>query len=112
MTIVESIVEILKNNTMGMTSLEIHNAIVAERIYVFGAKNPVAVVNNQIRRRCEGLNFPTAYPVKLFKIVGYRGKKPLFLLISKDLSKQKEEKVVRINNTDLLPEEKIDIGYR
>ena len=80
MTIVEAIKAVLENNVDGMTAAEIYNKIISKDLYSFGAKSPVSVVNVEIRRRCRGLDFPTAYPVKLFEIVGFQGKKPLYIL--------------------------------
>lgn len=112
MTIVEAIIEILKTHSVGMTSLEIYNSIVEKGLYSFGAKDPVGVVNAQIRRRCKGLDFPTAYPVKTFEIIGHRGKKPLFSLTSMNLSEDKTEKKKPTEVADLLPEEKIDAAFK
>lgn len=107
MTIVESIKCILQQNNDGLTSKKIYDEIVRQELYSFGAENPVGVVNAQLRRRCVGLDFPTAYPIKFFEIAGYEGKKIKFRLIS-------EEKVMPAiatpktpDSSELLPEEKI-----
>lgn len=112
MTIVEAIVMVLKKHPAGMTSLEIYNSIIEQNLYTFGAKKPSAVVNGEIRRRCNGLNFPTAYPLKVFEIVGYRGKKPLFSLLNSDFVEDKNTKKKQIAQIDLLPEEIIDSSYK
>lgn len=112
MTIVESIIEVLGSCSTGMTSLEIYNAIIEKDLYSFGAKDPVGVVNAQIRRRCKGLEFPTAYPVKVFEIVGYKGKKPLFLLINTSLPETKKGTVKQVEDVCLLPEEKIGVAFK
>lgn len=78
MTIIEAIKEVLSSEMVGMTSREIYDEIILKNLYVFPAANPPAVVNNIIRRHCLDLNFPTANPVKHFKIVGYRGKKTCY----------------------------------
>ena len=75
MTIVEAIKTVLYQVPDGLTSKEIYDEIVKQNLYSFGAKNPLGVVNSQIRRRCAGLDFPTAYPVKVFRIAGHRGNK-------------------------------------
>ena len=72
MTIVEAIKTVLKDNAAGMTASEVYDEIVLRNLYVFRAKKPIYVVNGEIRRRCYGLDFPTAYPVKQFKISGYK----------------------------------------
>lgn len=110
MTIVEAIVTVLKNEQYGLSSEEVYSEIVKQKYYTFGAKNPQAVVNGQIRRRCQGLNFPTAYPVKLFCIVGYKGKKPLFSLLSA-YNKSAQPKIAVSSNSDILPEEKIGAAF-
>lgn len=107
MTIVDAIVTILKDSNKGMTSKEIYKEIVEKKLYSFGAKEPINVVNAMIRRRCKGLDFPTAYPVKFFEIVGYKGKKPLFSLIESNDETSSETTDIPIVNSDLLPEEKI-----
>ena len=84
MTIVESIKCVLQNNHSGLTSKQIYDEIIRRGLYIFGAENPVGVVNAQLRRRCAGLDFPTAYPVKFFEIAGYEGKKIKFRLLSEE----------------------------
>lgn len=81
MTVTEAICEVLKDFNGGLTPIEIYKEIISRNLYEFGAKNPVSVVNAMIRRRCVGLDFPTAFPVKLFEICGSAGKKPLFKLL-------------------------------
>ena len=81
MTILEAIKQVLSNHNEGITSQEVYDEIIDQGLYNFGAQQPVAVVNSQIRRRCIGLDFPSAFPVKVFEIVSHRGKKPCFALI-------------------------------
>lgn len=111
MTIVEAIKKVLESSSDGMTTQKIYDEIVANGFYTFGAKNPVGVVNSQLRRRCKDLDFPTAYPVKLFEISGYAGKKPKFRLLSRQDSSGEEAKPPKVvERTDLLPEEKLGIA--
>ena len=109
MTIVESIKCVLQNNHSGLTSKQIYDEIIRRGLYIFGAENPVGVVNAQLRRRCAGLDFPTAYPVKFFQIAGYEGKKIKFRL----LSEEKEMAAITTpkipDSSELLPEEKINV---
>jgi len=108
MTIFEAIKVVLTENTNGLTAAEIYSEIVQRSLYAFGAKNPISVVNSQIRRRCKGLNFPTAHPIKTFEIVGYQGKKPLFALIGHNvLSNEIETAELEQGFPDRLPEEEI-----
>lgn len=77
-------IKVVLNGSPGMTSQEIYNEIVQRKLYSFGAANPAAVVNSEIRRRCFGLDFPTAYPIKVFETAGFSGKKLKFKVLSKE----------------------------
>lgn len=68
-TICDAIKEVLKDEKQGLTYLEIYSRIEERKLYEFGAKSPQAVVHGEIRRHCEGLEFPSASPVKFFKII-------------------------------------------
>lgn len=110
MKIVEAILAVLKEFPEGLTSAEVYSKIVKNNYYAFGAKDPKAVVNAYLRRRCQGLDFPTAFPVKLFYIVGYKGKKPLFALCSDEKSDLLSQRI-SVDTTDTLPEERIGKAY-
>lgn len=108
MTIAEAIKTVLSNSQDGLTSNEIYYKIIEENLYSFGAKNPSGVVNSQIRRRCVGLDFPTAYPVKSFCIVGNRGKKNIFALYNENSPLPQITTIPKLRSTtDELPEERI-----
>ena len=107
MTIVESIKCVLQQNNDGLTSKQIYDEIIRQGLYSFGAENPVAVVNSQLRRRCNGLDFPTAYPIKLFEIAGYEGKKIKFRLIS-EKAVPTHTLLKTVDSSEWLPEEKIE----
>lgn len=68
-TICDAIKEVLKDEEQGLTYKDIYQRIVARKLYEFGAKSPQAVVHGEIRRHCDNLEFPSASPVKYFKIV-------------------------------------------
>lgn len=109
MTIIEAIKEVLKNEPTGLTSPEIYQRIIDKNLYHFGAKNPVGVVNGEIRRHCIDLDFPTAYPVKHFIIVGKDGKRLKFT-VSENSRYQNTVKTpnnIFNDNSEFLPEEKI-----
>lgn len=113
MTIVEAIKTVLAESAEGMTSQAIYNQIIERGLYTFGAKSPVSVVNGQIRRRCKDLDFPTAYPVKLFEISGSIGKKPRFKLLDEQTATTQNPKVVKSGEkSELLPEEKIGAALK
>lgn len=107
MTIVESIKRILQQNSDGLTAKQVYDEIVRQGLYSFGAENPVAVVNSQLRRRCIGLDFPTAYPIKAFEIAGYEGKKIKFGLISEGKISTSVTLPKVPDSSELLPEERI-----
>ena len=111
MTINEAIKQVLANQPNGMTSHDIYNEIMKRNLYTFGSVTPVAVVNSVIRRRCKGLDFPSAYPVKIFEIVGYDGKKPLFAMSSNIVSTKPQTHKVG-TTTDQLPEEVISTAFK
>ena len=106
MTIVEAIKTVLHNANKPLTHKEIYNEIIKNNFYIFKAKNPLSVVNGEIRRYCYGLNFPSASKNKLFKIVIHtRGHSKYELYNEKnDISKN----IIAItNDKDKLPEELI-----
>ena len=110
MTIVEALKIVMEKHPQGMTNKEAYEEIVKLNLYEFSGKNPSAIVNGIIRRHCYGLDFPTANPVKHFKIVGYRGKKALYTLANMNgiSSKAVSKKIV---DEEVLPEEKIQKYY-
>ena len=109
MTIIEAIKEVLKEEPEGLSSADIYQRIIDKNLYKFGAKNPVGVVNGEIRRHCVGLEFPTAYPVKHFAIAGKDGKKLKFIVSENNKLKKNENQATNIDddNAEFLPEEKI-----
>lgn len=111
MTIVEAIKEVLAQNKNGLTSKEIYESIITNNLYVFPAKNPASVVNSQIRRHCQGLDFPTANLIKHFKIVRYSGKRPCYALID-DINPIVSSEPKAVPASELLPEEIIMNAYR
>lgn len=113
MTIVEAIKTVLYQVPDGLTSKEIYDEIVKQNLYSFGAKNPLGVVNSQIRRRCVGLDFPTAYPVKVFRIAGHRGNKNRFALYDESILQYKDQpSKTKKNIAEELPEERIGAALK
>lgn len=110
--IVDALKEVLKDNVC-LTHKEAYKEIVKRNLYEFGAKQPESVVNSTLRCHCEGLDFPSASPVKYFKIVGQKGSKNLYALVETDI-KNASNNANRPERTedDLLPEEKIDKTYQ
>lgn len=113
MTIVEAIKTVLYQVPDGLTSKEIYDEIVKQNLYSFGAKNPLGVVNSQIRRRCAGLDFPTAYPVKVFRIAGHRGNKNKFDLYDESIPQDNDQHSKTTKNiAEELPEERIGAALK
>lgn len=68
MTIVGAIKKTLELVDRPLTHREIHEQIIANQLYIFGAKDPISLVRNKIRKHCIDLDFPSASPRKLFSI--------------------------------------------
>lgn len=107
MTIVDAIKIAIKKAGRPLTVKEIYHTVVNNELYVFGAKNPIGVVAGQIRRHCIGIDFPTANPVKHFKLVG----KNLYDLKSSGHVNDEITKT-RTDQSDQLPEEIIYTQYQ
>jgi restriction system protein len=69
-TIIEAIKAVMLQRGSPMTAREAYDAIVSQNLYEFHAQNPAHVVQQQIRRYSEGIDFPTAESTKHFKLVG------------------------------------------
>lgn len=69
MTIIQAVKEVMRQNKAAMTISEVYDAIIAADLYTFHADNPPNIVASQIRRHCQGLDFPSASSTKHFKII-------------------------------------------
>jgi restriction system protein len=81
MTITEAIKQVMSSHNSPMSADEAYRAIIEARLYEFHADNPGQVVRSQIRRHCEGLDFPSAAPTKHFRLVGESRYEPLNKII-------------------------------
>ena len=110
MTILEAVKTILSKEPGGLTCKEITERILSENLYSFNAQDPNAIVGHSLRKHCQGLEFPSAHPIKHFYIVsGKRGTAVYCLL---DQSNQASEEIDAkkppvSSSSDLLPEEKM-----
>jgi restriction system protein len=102
MTINEAIKQVLQERGVPLTADEIYRAIVDASLYEFHADNPRHVVRSQIRRHCEGLEFPSASQTKHFKLVGENHFLPIDLLKSRYPRKNGREKTQRESSCKLL----------
>ena len=120
-TICDAIKEILKDEERGLTYQEIYRRIEERKLYEFGAKSPQAVVHGEIRRHCANLEFPSASPVKFFKIVRTENNMNYYalsvdsdvvLVKDKDSEESGNLKYVLDIEDELLPEEKMVQAYQ
>ena len=115
MTVLEAIKSLLQENPKGLTCHELTDLILARNMYVFNTQTPNNIVNHELRKHCEGLNFPSAHPVKYFKIAQSSGKnnKAVYMLTSINATNTTDSKTSEKNepvdttSADLLPIEKI-----
>ena len=68
-TIKEAIIETLNRVNKPLTAKDIYDYIIEQDLYQFNTESPVGVVKVAIRRHCEGLDFPSAKPVKYFQLL-------------------------------------------
>lgn len=115
--IVDAISEALKNET-GLTCREVYQKIERLNLYQFGAKDPCSAVNAKLRSHCEGINFPSASPVKLFRKAGEKNGVTLFSLIDAKGNNEvvadkglTEKEGILLGANELLPEEQMDLVY-
>lgn len=66
-TIKEAVIETFKRKQTPLTIKEVYQFIIANDLYRFNAENPENIVRTEIRRHCEGIEFPTAKSNKLFQ---------------------------------------------
>lgn len=114
MTILEAIKTVLGQEKNGLTCKEITGHILAEELYAFNARDPNSIVGHGLRRHCQGLDFPSAHPIKYFYIVsGKRGTAVYALLEQKSITSvdSTPHKPPISSASDLLPEEKMQKYY-
>ena len=68
-TIKEAVLEALKRANKALSVKEIYSLIIEQDLYRFNAEDPENIVKVEIRRHCEGIDFPTAKPNKFFQIL-------------------------------------------
>lgn len=69
MTIIDAISKVLKENNLPLSVKSIYDKIVANDFYQFKAQDPLSVVRVELRRHCQGVDFPTASKKKYFQIL-------------------------------------------
>lgn len=68
MTIIEAILNVMRDAGRPLTPTEAYSLILDKNLYTFNAQNPQGVVTGQIRRHCKGLEFPSADNKKYFQL--------------------------------------------
>jgi hypothetical protein len=87
LTIKEAVISVLENEQHGLTPKQIYNKIVENHLYSFGAKNPKAIVCDEISRACENSNRTVRASKNYFRFeINSDGKKVYFLLDSNNAS--------------------------
>ena len=110
MTILEAVKTILSKETGGLPCKEITSRILSEQLYVFNTPDPNAIVRHSLRRHCQGLDFPSAHPVKCFYIVSGKRGTAVYSLLDQAHTAQPNcdsDKSPVSSASDLLPEEKM-----
>lgn len=68
-TIIGAITTVLRESILPLTVKVIYDKIVANDYYQFNAQDPLSVVRVELRRHCQGVDFPTASKKKYFQIL-------------------------------------------
>lgn len=119
-TILDAIKIIFSEKQRAMTYKEIYQKIIDKNLYEFGAKNPKAMVHQELRRHCIDIeNFPTASPVKCFRIDHAVNGMNYYMLLEENENannnnsgtSEKIDYVLDIED-ELLPEEKMVHAYQ
>ena len=66
-TVAQAIVQVLKKSSQPMSPREIYEAILAQGLYEFKAKDAFGVVRNQLSRHCVGKANGAVSSLKLFQ---------------------------------------------
>lgn len=115
-TICEAIEVVLSSASDGMTCKEIYNAVIERQLYEFNAKDPQGVLRLEIRRHCEGIEFPSASPIKCFKLLRNQNNTNYYALNRTDSYYEKIEDMhmeyVLDIEDEVLPEEKMVGAYK
>lgn len=114
MTVLEALKQLLKENPEGLTCREITDQILARKMYSFNTPTPNNIVSHELRKHCEGLDFPSAHPVKYFSIVqsSNKSKKSVYKLVEnvndgQIIVQNEGSEQIEVSSSDLLSVEKI-----
>jgi len=68
-TVRDAVVEAMRKVGLPLTAKEAYEIIIEFDYYRFNAERPENIVKSEIRRHCEGVDFPTSKPNKVFKLL-------------------------------------------
>lgn len=114
MTILEAIKTVLNKEKNGLTCKEITSRILAEGLYTFNTPDPNSIVGHSLRKHCQGLNFPSAHPMKHFYIVSGKRGTAVYNLLERIYTAPVDPTPMKppvSSAADLLPEEKMQKYY-
>ena len=60
MTILEAALKVLRSSNKPMTAEEIYHHICTEKLFTFGAKDPISILKAQLRRNSQGFSGKSA----------------------------------------------------
>lgn len=94
-TIIDAISIVLQNSKTSLSIGVIYKEIIENDYYKFKAQDPLSVVRVELRRHCEGIDFPTAAAKKYFQILS----DGTYCLVNQ-FNNVKNEGIVRKQNSD------------
>jgi len=97
MTIIETIKAVLRDRP-NMSAQGIYEEIIKRDLYKFGAQYPPGVVSGKLRMHCLGLDFPSARPVKYFKISSKENGKLKFSLLEEQ---QNPNEIIKVGSNEI-----------
>ena len=62
MTVLEAIRQLLQESPEGLTCRELTEQILDRKMYSFNTPTPNSIVNHELMKHCEGLNFQARKP--------------------------------------------------
>ena len=104
-TIADCIKGTLKKSSQPLTAQKILEEIEDKNLYEFNTKSPIGVIRQQLRRHCEGLNFPSAMPNKYF----FQADKDKYGLLGKHAN---SPLATTTSSKEKIPEEHIQEFYK
>lgn len=95
-TIVEAVSIVLQKARKPWTTKEIYDQIIADKLYTFGAQDPIHVVEVKINAACKGSNYSYKAPQELFGFIREDGTKKYYLL-------SREKEIVKTTGEETMP---------